>query len=124
VDVLVVNESEAALLSGEREPEVAADALGHGTAAVIVTLGADGALVVEGGRSRRVEPYAVDAVDTTAAGDAFCGGLAAGLAAGMALEAAARLGSAAGAAAATKLGARSSLPTAADLQRLFGVEVR
>jgi sugar/nucleoside kinase (ribokinase family) len=42
----------------------------------------------------------------------------------MALEAAARLGSAAGAAAATKLGARSSLPTAADLQRLFGVEVR
>jgi len=57
---------------------------------VIVTLGADGALLLDGGNETAIPAPAVDVVDTTGAGDAFNGVLAAGLAAGLELEAAAR----------------------------------
>ncbi|HXM58210.1 MAG TPA: PfkB family carbohydrate kinase, partial [Candidatus Dormibacteraeota bacterium] len=67
-----------------------------------------------------VPPFAVTAVDTTAAGDAFVGALAVGLAAGRPVDEAARVASAAGAAAATRMGAQDSLPRLQDLAPLLG----
>jgi ribokinase len=127
-DVLVVNEAEAADLTGTPvrdlvHAERAARRLGASAAAVIVTMGGAGAVLCESGRSTRVAPMVVDAVDATAAGDAFVGAVAMGLAAGWSLQESVRVGSAAGAAAAGRLGARSSLPGPPDLERLFGLRL-
>jgi ribokinase len=82
-------------------------------------LGEQGALVAEPGRSPvSVPAYPVQVVDTTAAGDAFCGTLAAFLAAGSSLLEAAQRGCAAGSVATTVMGAVPSLPTAAQVDRL------
>ncbi|MEY4227314.1 MAG: hypothetical protein RL190_2071 [Actinomycetota bacterium] len=84
--LLVPNEHEAAALTGMDDPEAAARLLaGRSGAPVVVTLGAAGALVVADGAATRVPAPAVDVVDTTGAGDALCGTLAAGLAAGRVL---------------------------------------
>ena len=116
VDVLIVNEGEAEELGGV--------ALAESVAALVVTLGAAGSALHEKDQVTRVEPHRVDAVDATAAGDAFVGAVAFALARGSSLVEAVRLGGAAGAAAATKVGARPSLPTAADLHRLFGLDLQ
>jgi len=109
VDYLVPNETES-----EQLGEVSFG----GTA--IVTQGERGALVLRPGqRDRHVPPIMVDVVDTTAAGDAFCGCLAAGLATGAALPEALRRASAAGAFACTIEGALPSLPYAADVDALL-----
>jgi len=122
VDVLVPNRVELAQLAGGRPPgtvEEAARLAGRLAArAVVVTLGADGALVVEAGRHGHVPAVPVQAVDTTAAGDAFCGGLADALAAGASLQDAARQAVRVAAAACTRRGAQASLPTPADLRAL------
>ncbi|MFM9123858.1 MAG: PfkB family carbohydrate kinase, partial [Actinomycetota bacterium] len=73
---------------------------------VVVTLGAAGALVLADGAVTRISAPVVDAVDTTGAGDALCGTLAAGLAAGLGLEAAVRDAVAAASASTTRPGAR------------------
>ena len=86
--------------------------------AVVVTLGADGALVVEQGHVSHVPAVPVRPVDTTAAGDAFCGGLADALAAGATLEDAARRAVRVAAAACTRQGAQVSLPTPAEVRTL------
>src|SRR5215467_1016623 len=115
VDVLIVNEGEAEDLGGA--------ALVKSVGAMIVTLGAAGSTLYEGGSVSKIEPHKVDAVDATAAGDAFVGAVAFALARGSSLIDAVRLGGAAGAAAATKVGAQPSLPSPADLRRLFGIEL-
>jgi ribokinase len=123
-DVLVVNEGEAGALSGltvsdAESAEAAAAVLGSLARDVVVTLGAAGSVLWEGGRSRRVAPRRVQALDATAAGDAFVGGLAYGLVNGCPLAEAVELGGAAGAVAVTRMGARSSLPTLEEVQRLL-----
>lgn len=115
VDVLIVNEGEAEELGGV--------ALVESVGALVVTLGAAGSTLYEKNRVTQVEPHRVEAVDATAAGDAFVGAVAFALARGTSLFDAVRLGGAAGAAAATKMGARPSLPTAADLRSLFGLDL-
>jgi ribokinase len=125
VDVLVVNEGEAATLSGaavsdRASAEAAAGMLGRSAGAVVVTLGAAGAILWEAGRVTWVAARPVQAIDSTAAGDAFVGALAYGLAAGQPLAEAVELGSAAGAVAVTRIGARSSLPTLDELLRSRG----
>jgi ribokinase len=124
VDVLVPNRVELAQLAGASVPETveaAGTLAGRLPArAVVVTLGADGALVVEDGRVSHVPSVPVRPVDTTAAGDAFCGGLADALAGGASLQEAARRAVRVAAAACLRPGAQASLPTPADLEALPG----
>ncbi len=116
VDLLVVNETEAAMLAGTAVDDVpaardAALALRRrGPARVVVTLGRDGAVVADAAGCRRFHALAVEAVDTTAAGDTFIGALCAGLAEGMALDAAIALGIRAAALCVTRPGAQASIP--------------
>ncbi|GAB6187606.1 ribokinase [Thermopirellula anaerolimosa] len=127
VTYLKPNESEAERLTGVAVTDVdsaqaAADRLlATGLRAVIVTLGARGALVVERpGAGVTVPPHAVSAVDTTAAGDAFSGALAVALARGDSLIDAARFAAVAGALAASRMGAQPSLPTEAEVRAARG----
>lgn len=127
LDVLVVNEHEAADLagpgSGAATPEELAAALLARVPAVVVTLGAAGSLVAaRGADAVRVPAAEVAAVDTTGAGDTYCGVLAAALAgsglAGSGLLRAAGLAGAAGALAVTRPGAQDAVPDAADVVAL------
>lgn len=117
VDILIPNETEAALLTGcdttTRDGCIAAAETlrARGVGCVIVTRSVHGALVVDASGTSDVAPFTVEAVDATAAGDAFCGALAAGLANGESFDAALRRGAAAGALACTVLGASGSIPT-------------
>ena len=125
VDILVPNESELKLLSGQSVTDIdsaasaARTVLAKGVKTVIVTLGSNGALLVTDERIAHIPTFNVDVVDTTAAGDAFIGGLAAALLKGKALEEAVRYGNASGALAATKFGAQPSLPTQDEVEQLL-----
>ncbi len=126
VDVLVPNEHElvqlAAAAPAERSPaELAGLARGLGTRAVVVTLGARGALVVpsDGGPALLQEALAVDAVDTTGAGDCFTGALAQALAGGVDLAGAVRYAVAAAALSTTGPGARGALPGDDDVRAVL-----
>jgi len=84
--LLTPNRDEARTLSGEDDPEAAALALAEQTGApVVVTVGADGALLADGAAVERIPAPQVEVVDTTGAGDAFNGALACALAGGDAL---------------------------------------
>ena len=120
VDVLTPNESELALLSGEDDLARGIDTLSRwGVKNVVVTLGARGARLVNESTDLHLPGFKVNAVDTTAAGDAFNAGLAVALAEGKPLVEAVRFGTAAGALAATKQGAQPSLPTREDVEQLL-----
>ncbi len=124
-DLVVPNETEAEALTGvacadRARAAEAARALGAASGgAVVVTLGDRGAIVAERGAEPVSSPaFMVPVVDTTAAGDAFAGALAASLAAGADLVRAARLANAAGALACTRAGAEPSLPTREAIEAL------
>lgn len=106
LDLLVVNEHEAADLAGEPEK------LLKRVPAVVVTLGGEGCVVLRRDREPvRIPGIPVDVVDTTGAGDTFCGVLAAALAQGEDLPEAAKRASVAGALAVTRPGAQAAVPT-------------
>jgi ribokinase len=113
VDLLVVNEHEAAVVSGvEGGLDVAGPALLRRVPAVVVTLGGDGAMVLRrDAPSERVPGIEVEVVDTTGAGDTFCGVLAAGLARGAELREAVRRANAAASLSVQTAGAADSVPT-------------
>jgi ribokinase len=94
----------------------------QGIDTVVITLGAHGAVVCDPDGTAAIPPFQVQAIDATAAGDAFVGALAAALSQGLQTRQSLRLASAAGAVAATRVGAQSSLPTAADLKRQLGID--
>ena len=122
VDVLIPNETEAALLTGlpvstEEEATAAAAALqGLGVGSVIITLGERGAFFASGEKTVAIPAFDVTPVDTTAAGDAFVAGFGVALAEGRSMADSVRWGNAAGALAATKLGAQPSLPTREEVE--------
>lgn len=120
VDVLVVNETEAATLAGGSAPAEALRTLAsQGFGAVVITLGRDGCLVTKSGdvASDLVPPFMANGVvDATGAGDAFCGAFAARLAAGDSIREAAVWGSAAGSLAVEVVGAIPSMPTKAAIE--------
>jgi ribokinase len=114
--ILTPNASEAAQLTGARDPREAARILRERTGApVLVTLGADGALLLDGGEQHRLPAPAVDVVDTTGAGDTVNGALAAELAAGRPLLEAARFALAAAALSTRAPGARGGMPRREDV---------
>ena len=129
VDILTPNQSETELLSrmkvnsheeAHRAGEVLrARMVDTGNAAVVLTLGEQGALMLTETTSERVSALSVDPVDTTGAGDAFCGALATALASGETLHSAVAFANAAGAAAVTVVGATPSMPTRAKIERLL-----
>ncbi|HET6561388.1 MAG TPA: ribokinase [Marmoricola sp.] len=119
-DPLVVNESEAGALLGRGvrgadDAEAAAGELFGRTRSVVVTVGAEGAVLAGPDGVERVPAPTVEVVDTTGAGDAFTGALAAALSRGGPLAAAVRLGVRAGAHSVARPGAQASYATAADL---------
>ncbi|NKQ53266.1 ribokinase [Amycolatopsis sp. K13G38] len=113
LDVLLVNEHEAAWLLGSADDP--AKLLDLGPRAAVVTLGARGALVLTPGSAAEIAAPQVDAVDTTGAGDGFTGALAAALAGGADLESAVRKAVQVAAISVTRPGAQPSYPTAAEL---------
>jgi ribokinase len=122
-DPLVVNEHEATFLLGEETqgPEEAArKLLNLGLSSVVVTLGAAGAFLATGNLTRLFPAPNVEVVDTTGAGDAFIGALAARLTDSAPLEQAVAYAVLAGAVAVTREGAQGSLPTPEDIEKLSG----
>ncbi|MBQ1099958.1 ribokinase [Streptomyces sp. b94] len=122
-DPLIVNEHEAKVILGdacvsERPEDWARILLAKGPRSVVVTLGAEGALVASGTGVSRVPSVRVDAVDTTGAGDAFTAALAWRLGTGEPLAEAAAYAARVGAAAVTRAGAQASYPTAAQAEAL------
>jgi ribokinase len=118
LDLLVVNELEAAMAAGARgDPAVLARdlTLRHGLTCV-VTLGSRGALAIGPAGGYRIEALAIEAVDTTGAGDAFTGVLAAALDQGQSLPAALRRASVAAGLACTRIGAQTSQPSVAAIE--------
>jgi ribokinase len=121
VDVMCPNELEAQALTGTEDPEEAARLLHErGVRCVLITLGEKGVLVCDEQHSCEVIPaFGVQAVDSTAAGDAFAAGVGLSLAEGQSLARAVRLGCAAGALAATRAGAQQAMPTRAEVEELL-----
>ncbi|HEY4080842.1 MAG TPA: ribokinase [Burkholderiaceae bacterium] len=120
LDMLIVNEGELALIAG---PAGSVGSVGSVANAlrrvpvpkVVVTLGSRGCCARVGEQFHLQPAFPVKALDTTGAGDTFCGVLVASLNRGHALPEALRRASAAGALCCTRLGAQSSIPTAAEL---------
>lgn len=122
VSLITPNQTETALLTGLRVSDeeslmVAVDKLkALGVQDVVVTLGSKGSLICQGNNLTRVPAQMVQAVDTTAAGDTFCGGLCVGLSEGMSLADAARFATKASALTVQKMGAQDSIPYRKDIQ--------
>ncbi len=129
VDILTPNQSETALLSGMQinshdAARRAAETLrgrmvDTENSAIVLTLGAQGSLMLTETTSKLVPALPVQPVDTTGAGDAFCGALATALASGENLQSAVEFANAAGAAAVTVIGATPSMPTRTKIERLL-----
>ncbi|MHA3722292.1 ribokinase [Leucobacter sp. HY1910] len=132
-DPLIVNEHEALEVLGaslsdpdaQNYSRLAERLLAAGARSVVVTLGADGAIVAEHGgegeraRLTQVPAYRVQAVDTTGAGDAFVGAVAGELAAGAALEDAVRFATAVSAVSVQRVGAQSSYANRAEIEEFI-----
>ena len=125
VDILVPNQVEAALYAGV-EPDSVTDwgkigqhLRGLGPRAVVVTLAAEGSVIVSPDGVTHVSSFPVPVKDTTAAGDAFVGGLAVAVLAGWTLREAVRYANACGAVAVTRAGAQPSLPRRAEVEELL-----
>lgn len=125
--VVIVNEHEAADLAasygigGGDEATIVAALSKHLDRTVIATLGSAGAVASQGGDVFRVPALPVDVIDTTGAGDAFAGALAAFLDEGMSLQDAMRMAAFAGSLACTRHGAQPSFPTRDEISAAAAV---
>jgi ribokinase len=129
VDVLVPNETEFEILTGQSAETEEGLAKGskhlfdQGVKELIITLGKDGAVYLNHqGKKHHISGYEVEAVDTTAAGDSFIGGLLTALSKGDDIEEAMAFAMKVGAVTVTKHGAQSSLPTLEEIERFKGVK--
>jgi ribokinase len=126
INILVLNEVEAGFLA-EMTVETEADAekaaqklVDSGVEKVIITLGSKGAFVVTKNEKVSVPSFKVEAVDTTAAGDTFCGAFAVALVEGKSLKDALQFASAAAAISVTRIGAQPSAPTRKEIDEFLG----
>lgn len=121
----VVNEVEAAMVTGlktETDEEImvaAAKLLDMGPAIAIITLGARGSFIAAEEYRQFIPAFRVKAVDTTAAGDVYCGSLAVALTEGKSLPDAVRFAGAASALSVTRLGAQPSAPTREEIEEFM-----
>jgi ribokinase len=117
LDYLIVNEHEACLIGGSDDLSIASSTLAARVDTLIVTLGARGSQLYKAGELvAAVTPPQVDAVDTTGAGDTFCGAFAAAVAEGRDLADAAKFATAASALSVERVGAVSSIPPRAIIE--------
>ena len=128
-DLLIPNETEFELLTGfSPETPEGLDAgtsllFEQGVKALIITLGKNGALYIgEDGERIHVNGYSVKAIDTTAAGDSFIGGVLTALSKGESMKSAMEFATKVGAVTVTKYGAQSSLPTFEEIEAFEGVK--
>lgn len=125
VDVVTPNETEASMLTGievdSRESAVRAGRwfVDRGVSHALITMGSSGSVLVHEDQVHDIRAHRVEVVDTTAAGDAFAGHLAASLAAGVPMTSAIDRAAAAGALAVTRRGASPSLPGAEEVDALL-----
>jgi len=117
VDIIIPNETELDILGTGDSVESKARSIGVDT--VIVTLGADGAMIVTADDTTSVPAPTVSPVDTTGAGDSFCGAVATELAAGSSIAEAVALAVRVGATTTLRAGAQSSLPTRSEVDELL-----
>ena len=123
--ILVPNEGEAHTLTGESDPVTAARVLAARSGApVVVTLGAMGAVFVETADFVRVPAPLVDAVDTTGAGDAFVGALAAELSAGRSLTEAVQFAVHAASLSVRVSGAHAGMPSRPEVEESMAQAAR
>jgi ribokinase len=118
IDMLIVNEGELAMLAGP-DGNIDARMQSLGVECVVVTLGSRGCRAWRGGESLSQPGFAVEAVDTTGAGDTFCGTLVAALSRGEAFASALRRATAASALACTKMGAQAGMPSFDEVEGLL-----
>jgi ribokinase len=121
IDLIIPNKSEAEILSGIKVSDIetakqAADIIARkGVDNVVITLGSQGALIREKDSFHFVAAHKVEAVDTTAAGDTFCGAICVGLSEGKTILESVILAVKASAITVTRMGAQSSLPNRSEL---------
>lgn len=124
-DIIIANQDETARLTGEPANDVhtakmaGSALLTRGAKMVIVTLGRRGALSLTADEMFHIRPFPAKVVDTTGAGDAFCGAFAAAYARKDSIYDASRFAAAAGALACGKFGAQPSMPRLCDVQKLI-----
>lgn len=122
VDILIPNVTEAEIISGMHitDDESAKEAIRYisskGIKTVIITMGAKGALAYENNKFTHIPAFKVEAVDTTAAGDTFCGGLCVALSEGKNLKDAIIFASKASSISVTRMGAQVSIPLRKEIQ--------
>jgi ribokinase len=128
IDILVPNELEASQLAGqsitniEQAESAGRQLINMGVGSVVITLGKQGAVIIRNDlEASYLHGHAVQVLDTTAAGDAFIGGLAVGLSEGLTLVDAARYGNAAAALTVTHIGAQPSLPRRENVEKFLGI---
>ena len=124
IDILIVNETEAEAISGKKTEtdgkEVVADSLlAKGVQTIVLTLGEQGCFFKNRQVSYSVPAFQVSAVDTTGAGDTFCGALAAQLSQGKDWEEALLFATAASAICVTRMGAQPSIPTEKEILKFL-----
>ena len=125
ISYLTPNETEAEILTGVQVVDqstaerAGAQLLQRGAQNVIITMGKSGAVLVNSAGSLLVPAFQVKPVDTTAAGDAFNGGLAYAIAVGQPLEEAMRFANAVAALAVTRMGAQPSMPAKTEVDGLL-----
>jgi ribokinase len=124
VDILVVNEIEAESISGEKIEAVGKEVVIHkllsmGASSVLLTLGSDGCMLKNGTTEIEMNAFNVKAADTTAAGDTFCGAVAARLSKGESWNETLKFASAASAICVTRMGAQPSVPSEKEVLRFL-----
>lgn len=121
INIITPNQTEAEILSGIKVTDIkSAEAAAQkihelGASNVVITMGAQGSLICQEGKSCFVKAQSVTPIDSTAAGDVFNGGLAVALSEGRTLKSAVEFASIAAAISVTRMGAQSSIPYRSEL---------
>lgn len=128
IDILVVNETEAETISGEKIETVGSEAvvdtlLAMGANTVVLTLGKKGCLLKNNQIVLYVPAFMVETLDSTAAGDTFCGALAAELSKDHNWEEALKFAAAASAICVTRIGAQPSIPTEKEVREFLSMNI-